>query len=150
MGEKIWRWTTTQENHGNQKEQGTFHGSEERDLGSKLLQKSSGRWGQKCGCEANQPTDAEQDSTGGGKSWALRPDRCPFKFWFSHLQAPFPHLQIGDDNGSYLSEFLLVLNGKSPFSVCSTHQGIKKVWFPITNHTEGSRSCWVTIRRVLV
>ena len=41
-GKKIGREMTIQENHGNQKARGAFHGNRERDLGSKLAQKSNG------------------------------------------------------------------------------------------------------------
>lgn len=154
MGEKMWRWVMTQGNHSNQYNTRYISCQWGERFGEQTI--SDDQW-ELCGHEMR--TWGQSAYSGRGReytwcwvveSWALKPDRCPFQLLFGHLPVPFPHLQNRGGNDGYFQDFLLMLNGKSPFLVCNTHQGIENIWVPITSHTEWSGPGCVTIRRVLV
>lgn len=145
MGENTRRWMIILENHGSQKTQGKFIAVRRQISWEQCTSKGQWEVRQQCGHAASQL----QLQYRGVKSETPRPGWYPLLFWSCHLPAPFPHLQNGDENSNYLREFLLVLKGKSLFTVWSRYQRIKEVWVPIISHTVEFGSC-VIIIRVLV
>lgn len=107
---------------------------------SKLLQKGSGRWNWKCWHEANELP--EKESAGDVITGSQVPMMSLPILVLPPLSLSFLNYKMEMITASSFREFLSVLN-RTPSTVHTTYQGIKKAWILIIHHLG---SCWVLLR----